>query len=254
LDTSREMLSLIPIGFLAGVGMLWVFRRISNQEAIRKTKSRLWACLFELRLFTDEPALVWRAQRDLLVTNARYMGLMLLPALVLTLPMILLCGQLECFYGLAPLALGERSIVTVQMKQPFDLQTPPPSLQAPDGIVVETPAVRVVSERQVSWRIRALRGTSGSLRVVLPEGTVEKKIETGPGIRYLSDRRVSSITDLLWHPAERRLPTGPVEWIEVRYPSKTMHWLGLDLHWLVWLLLISMASALVLKRRFRVSF
>jgi hypothetical protein len=55
------MLSLIPIGFWRR--MLWVFRRISRQEAIRKTKSRLWACLFELRLFTDEPALVWRAQR-----------------------------------------------------------------------------------------------------------------------------------------------------------------------------------------------
>jgi hypothetical protein len=248
------MLSLIPIGFLAGVGMLWVFRRMSNQEAIRNTKSRLWACLFELLLFTDEPVLVWRAQRDLLLANARYMALMLVPALVLALPMILLCGQLECFYGLTPLPLGETSIVTVQMKQPFDLKTPPPSLEAPDGIAVETPAVRVVSERQVSWRIRALRGTSGSLRVVLPKETVEKKIEMGQGIRYLSDRRVSSILELLWHPAERRLPTGPVEWIEVRYPSRTIHWLGLDLHWLVCLLLISMASALVLKRRFRVSF
>jgi hypothetical protein len=32
-----------------------------------------------------------------------------------------------------------------------------------------------------------------------------------------------------------------------------MHWLGLDLHWLVWLLLFSMLSALLLKGRFGVT-
>jgi hypothetical protein len=54
------------------------------------------------------------------------------------------------------------------MKQPFDLQTPPPSLQAPDGIVVETPAVRVVSERIELAHSGAARHL-GSLRVVCRE-------------------------------------------------------------------------------------
>jgi hypothetical protein len=32
-----------------------------------------------MRLFTDEPSLVWKAQAGLLAANARYIGLMLLP-------------------------------------------------------------------------------------------------------------------------------------------------------------------------------
>jgi hypothetical protein len=45
-----------------------------------------------------------------------------------------------------------------------------------------------------------------------------------------------------------------MDWIEIRYPSATVYALGMDLHWLIWLLLVSMLSALVFKRRMRVSF
>jgi hypothetical protein len=250
----NAMWSLAPISLLLGIAMLWVFRVTSNQAAIRQAKRRLQAHLYELRLFADEPALIWRAQRGLLAANARYIGLMLIPAVVLTVPMVVLFVHLESFYGMGPLPAGEPAIVTLQMKAPLDPQVPPPALEAPEGIAVETPGVRVPGERQVSWRLRPLHAASGYLRVILPGQTVEKKIEAGAGPRYLSDRRVSTALDLLWHPAEKRLPAGPVEWIEVRYPPATVHWLGLDLHWLIWLLVLSMASALLLKKRFRVSF
>ena len=70
--------------------MLWVFARVSNQDAIRRTKKRLQAYLLELRLFGDEPALLWKSQKDLLRTNVRYLSLMLGPALILTVPVVIL--------------------------------------------------------------------------------------------------------------------------------------------------------------------
>src|ERR1022692_4687199 len=73
------MPTLIPIGLLLGVAMLWVFGRWSNQKAIKAAKRRVEACLYEMRLFTDEPSLVWKAQAGLLAANARYIGLMLVP-------------------------------------------------------------------------------------------------------------------------------------------------------------------------------
>lgn len=253
-EMRHAMLSLIPISLLLGVGMLWVFRRTSNQKAIRATKRRLQAHLYELRLFTDEPGLVWQAQKALLRSNLLYIGLMLVPAIILTAPMLILFAHLEAFYGLAPLPVGREAVITIEMKQPLDRTASAPVLEAPAGITVESPAVRVFDQRQVSWRIRPLRAVSGYLRIRTPDGVVEKKIDAGPGPRYLSDRRVSSAIDLLWHPTEKRLPEGRIDWIEVRYPAATIHWLGLDLHWIVWLLIFSMASALALKRRFRVSF
>lgn len=247
------MLTLIPISVLLGAAMLWVFGHTSNQEAIQAAKRRVQARLYEMRLFTDEPSLVWKAQVGLLSANARYLRLMLVPAVVITVPMALLFAHLEAWYGLAPLPPGRETLVTVQMKTPLDPAAAPPSLAAPPEIAIETPPVRVFFERQVSWRIRPKAPVSGVLRIVLPGGAVEKTIQAGAGLRYISDRRVSRLWDLVWHPAESRLPAGNIDWIEIRYPAATMRWLGLDLPWLVWLVLFSLLSALLLKGRFGVT-
>lgn len=246
----NAMITLIPIGILLGICMLRVFRLTSHQEAIRRIKAQLYARLYEMRLFTDEPLLMWRAQWGLLTSNVRYLGLMLVPAVLMTVPMILIFAQLECFYGYAPLALGQQAVVTLQSKA---ADGPVPILRAPDGIVVETPPVRVGGGR-MSWRIRALRPVAGVLRFVFPGETVEKSIHSGKGPVYISERRVNSGLDLLWHPAETALSASTVNWIEIQYPKATVHALGLDLHWLIWLLFFSMISALVFKRRLGVAF
>jgi hypothetical protein len=77
-------------------------------------------------------------------------------------------------------------------------------LQAPPGIAVETPPVRVFAERQISWRIRALRPVRGELRLVLRGRAIEKNIVAG-------ERS-------LLHPKESRLPAGEVAWVKVDYP------------------------------------
>lgn len=248
------MLILAAISVLLGIGMLLVFRRLSRQDAIRKAKGRLQAHLYEMRLFTDEPALIWRAQRGLVAANVRYLGLMLLPALAITLPMLPVFAALECFYGHAPLAPGGETVVTVQMKT---AGTAVPVLRAPAGIAVETPGVRVDGGRQISWRIRALRPVRGALEFVFPDRTVTKSVAVARAAGLpmrIAERRVSSLAGLVWYPGESRLPPGRIDWIELRYPGATLRALGLDLNWLVWLLIFSMLTALALKRRFRVSF
>jgi hypothetical protein len=95
---------------------------------------------------------------------------------------------------------------------------------------------------------------AGELQFVFPDQTVEKSVRVGQAPQYISERRVSSLLDLIWYAGESRLPAGPVDWVEIRYPSATVHALGMDLYWLIWLLLISMLSALVFKRRLGVSF
>jgi len=248
------MAILAAIGFLLGIAMLLAFRRLSRQDAIRRAKSRLQAHLYEMRLFTDEPALVWRAQCGLVAANVRYLGLMLLPAAAIAVPMLPLFSALECFYGHAPLAPGSATVVTVRMNT---AGSPVPVLRAPAGIAVETPGVRVDGGREISWRIRALRPVRGALQFVFPDRTVTKSVTVarpaGPPGR-VSERRVSSLAGMLVYPGESRLPAGRIDWIEVRYPEATLSALGLDFTWLVWLLAFSMLTALALKSRFRVSF
>jgi hypothetical protein len=248
------MISLATLGVALGLLLLLILQKVSNQQAIRSIRRQLQACLYELRLFVDEPALVWKAQLRLLWLNVRYLALMLRPALILAIPMLFLFSFLEPFYGKAPLAVSKPSIVTVKLAGGPDVRLSPPVLQTPDGIAVETPAVRMQGTGQVSWRIRAKKDTSGSLRVVFPTEIVSKRITSGSSPRLLSTKRVQSLWQWFWHPTETMLPGGNVEWIEVSYPSRAFSWLGLDLPWYVWILLFSILTVLALKKPLGVAF
>ncbi|MCP5115164.1 MAG: hypothetical protein GY953_30395 [bacterium] len=242
-------LSLVVISVAAGIVLLWVFRKTSNQRAIRATKKRLQARLLEMRLYADDPGVVWRAQKKLLALNAKYFALMLRPAVVATIPMVLLLVVLDGFYGMRPLMVGQSAIVTVQLRELVDAE-----LAAPAGIEVETPAVRAVADRQVSWRIRPSAAVAGDLRISTGGQEATKSVRSGEdGGSFLSVRRVQSLLWLWLYPGEMPLPSDGIEWIELRYPAAEVSVFGLATHWLVWFLLFSMVSAFLLKGRFGVT-
>jgi len=246
-----ESLSLFLVSAAAGLALLWVFRKTSDQAAIRRTKKRLQGHLLEIRLYGDDPAILWQAQRRLLAANARYFALMLRPAAIVTLPMILLLVVLDGYYGRRPLEPGQAAVVTAQLASARDGAVF--RLEAPDGIEVETPGVRILEAHQVSWRIRAVRPTSGELRLVGGPVTLTKSVVAGGECRFVSSRRVHLLPALLLYPGERPLPEAGVDWIEVDYPAAYVRLFGFEAHWLVWFILISMASAFLLKGKFRVT-
>jgi uncharacterized membrane protein (DUF106 family) len=248
------LLALAVLSAVAGVAMLLVFGKTSDQRKIRETKRRLQAHLMELRLFSDEPAVMFQAQVALLRANLQYVRLMLRPFAVMALPMMVLLVHLEGYYGKTPLPVNQDTIVTVSFRQPIDLTSPPPKLEAPVGISVETPGSRVLAKREVSWRIRALTAASGQLRLVLQGRSVEKSISSGVSPRFVSERRVSGLWPALWNPAEPQIVQGGIDWIEVRYPPAKIGFGTIHLHWLVWFLLISMCSAFLLRKRLGVMF
>lgn len=248
------MLNLAAIGIALGIALLLILRKVSDQEAIRRTRRQLQACLYELRLFVDEPRLIWRAQMRLLWLNMRYLALMLRPALILALPTLILLSVLEPYYGKTPLPVGKTAIVTVKLLHPPDTLIAPPILQAPPGITIETPAVRMQGTGQIAWRIRAAKATSGLLRVVFPTEIATKKIASGTHPVLLSTQRVRFSWRLLLHPTEHPLPTGNVEWIAINYPSRTISWLGVHLPWFIWLFLFSTVTGIALVRPLRIAF
>lgn len=244
LQGAPPLLTLAAISVLAGVGMLWVFGRLSDQEAIRAVKRELAACLYEVRLFADEPWLIWRAQKRLLAGNLRYLALMIRPALILTVPMVLLLVHMDAFYGRAPLSVGRAALVKAELDGAPGLSA---SLEPPAGVVVETPPVRIRSERQVVWRIRPAQPVSGRLRLRVQDRVYEKNLISGSAPRYLTRRRVQSFWDWVFSPGEPRLPDGPVRAIEISYPPAEVGLGSLQFHWLVWFLPVSLASAWALR-------
>jgi hypothetical protein len=211
--------SLVAISILWGLAAFLVFRRITDHVALRKVRKRLYAHLLGIRLYSEEPALVFRAQKELIVDNLRFLALVAKPVLIMGLPFALLYGQLESFYGWSPLEVGHSAVVTLSGDGQY-------TLLAPSGIVVETPPVNVSSEHQISWRIRALAPVRGNLRFIRSgSGDLLSPIAAGEWSPFCCRPRESSV--------------------EVDYPKAEVTIAGLELPWLAWFLIISTASAVL---------
>jgi hypothetical protein len=245
--------SLTAIAIASGLAMLWVFARFSDGERIRLARRKIRANLYAFRLFADEPALIFRAQKQLLLWNARYLGWMLGPSVVIFVPAVILLMQLEAVYGARPLAAGEAAIVTAQFDARADLRVLAPAL-AGRGIVVETPAVRIPDQRQACWRVRAASAASGSVLLRVTGSATSKTVQTGSGLRYISARRVASLLDWLHYPAEARLPNAGIRWIGVSYPYAAIDIFGFGVDWLVWFGAVSLLTMLAFRKRFGAGF
>jgi arylsulfatase A-like enzyme len=157
----RVLATLAPLSALCGIATAFVFRRFASSQT-RRTVNRILAHVMELRLFLDEPRLVWNAQRDLLRENLRLFGQIAVPSLIVAPLLGVLIWQADEVYGRAPLRAGEAVVVTARVKAGDLAQV---RMEAPAGVAVETPGVRIPRLHEVSWRIRPLRPFSGHLQV-----------------------------------------------------------------------------------------
>jgi hypothetical protein len=245
--------TLTAIAIAFGIATLWSFQRFSNQEQVALAKRKVWAHLYAFRLYADEPALIFRAQKQLLLWNARYLALMLRPTLVVFVPVTLLLFGLDALYGRRPLEPGEAANVTAQFSDGVDVYTLAPTLEG-SQVAVETPSVRIPNLRQVSWRVRAMSAASGSVILRIAGTSLSKTVHTGSAFCFVSERRVASLLDWLRYPGESRLPSRSLRWISVDYPAATIDIFGFGAHWLLWFLAVSLLTMLLAKKRFGVTF
>ncbi len=240
---------LLALSVLIGAGMLWVVAKTSNQRAIGQAKRRMQAHLLEMRVFSDEPRILLRAQRDMLVANAKYVGHMLRPALFLTLPMVILYGHFDSVYGRRPLSVGETALVVAHAALPGSELT----LTASDGVDVDSASVTAVAEGRTYWRVRATRPGMAEVQLQTPTGTVTKRVVSGEGASYVSARRSASWwRRLLLDPGETRPEVASIGGLELEYPSRQMGPPGWETHWAIWFLGVSILAAFLLKGRFGV--
>jgi hypothetical protein len=164
----------------------------------------------------------------------------------------LLLIHLNSFYGRAPLSVDRETIVTMGMSSTWDPHSAAPQLIAPPQVLVTSFPVRAADSREISWRIRPVGAVSGQLTFIVDGKRVPKLIEAGSRQRFVAGRSVNSTLKSLWMPAERRIASSTVEWIEIRYPKAYLSVLGLRWNWLLWFFAVSIVAALLLKKRFGV--
>jgi hypothetical protein len=200
---------------------------------------------------------VFRAQGQLLLWNARYLGLMLKPTAVVLLPIVALMMLMDTVYGHRPLRVGENTLITARVADNVDLNTISPQLRS-NNISVETPSVRIPDQHQVVWGVRATAPGKDNATLSLPgsganDNTAQKNADVGPGLHILSNRRVSSLWDWLLYPGEKLLPrNNEFRWIEVQYPDAEVNFFGLGIPWIVWFIVVSWITVFALRKPFGV--
>ncbi|MEZ5064322.1 MAG: hypothetical protein R3B81_06275 [bacterium] len=255
--------SLAILSLLVAMGMLWVFKRTSNQTAIAAAKDRITAGVFEIRLFNDDLVQIFRAQGGILRHNLTYFGLSLVPLAWMILPFVLLMAQLQFRYGFDGFHVGDEPLLTVELKPDWraDLPQvdegarPPAELETPAGVTSETPAVWLPAKNELAWRLAPEREGSYEVAVKVGDQTYTKTLEVADGgvAKRSPLRHDGSILDALLYPMEPSLPDGPVKAIRLTYPDATVWFLGWHWHWLIVFFVLSVVFAFALKDRFGVT-
>ena len=106
---------LLVVSLVASIGMLLVFKKTSNQAKLEAVKRQIHACLFEIRLFSDDLPAILRAQTEILRHNLQYIGLSAVPVLWMMVPLLLVIAQLQFHYGYRGLRPGEDFIVKARL-------------------------------------------------------------------------------------------------------------------------------------------
>ena len=248
-------IAMIVVSLLTGLLMLAVFRWTSNQDGIRRSKNAIKAHLLELRLYKDSLAQQLRSQGRVLRANGRYLGHALKPMLVMIVPVLLILVQLNLRFGSRPLALGETAILKVKLAAGHTPVETGIVLEAPPGVAVETPPLRIEEDREIDWRLRAAAPGAHELTFRLGADAFTKTVFVGERglIKIPNLKPGPSLLDQVFNPGERPIPKGvPVESVEVLHPERRLDLLGLRVHWLAAFFILSIVFGFALKGVFKV--
>jgi uncharacterized membrane protein (DUF106 family) len=240
------------VSLVTAIAMLMVFKRASDQARLAAVKRSIHAALFEIRLFQDDLRAILRAQVEILRHNATYLRLTFAPMLWMAVPLLIAAAQLQFFYGYAPLPAGQPLLLKASVR---DAAAARISLDTPGELKADTPAVWFPGAGEIVWRIVPAQPGRYEVRVTAGPEAYAKTVQVGGGVVRRSPVRLArgAVSQILY-PSEAPLPDdAPVSAISVSYPEARIGFLGFELSWIVWYLLLSLLFALVLRRPFGVA-
>jgi hypothetical protein len=234
--------------------LLVVFKYTSNQDAIKRVRDDINAHLLALKLFKDSTSVSLRAQGRILAGAGRLFVLALVPMLVMAVPVCLILGQLALWYQARPLRVGEQAVVTLKLNVKPGSTWPDVQLRPTGAVEVATGPVRVLSQQEVCWDVKAVAGGEHRLEFQVGPETFAKEMAIGDGFLRVSRLRPGwEWSDILLNPAEPPFgPGSPVHSIEVDYPTRSSWTSGTDI-WVIYWFAASMISALCFRRLLNVN-
>lgn len=246
---THHTLQLVWVSLLTGVGMAYVFKLTSSQKTIKRIKDRIKARVLEMRLYQDDPALIFRGLGGALKGNLVYLGAVFVPFLIIIAPVAIVFMQLDQRYSRANLTPGSTVLISAELKEGFDPFQTPVELNVKAGVTIAGKPVRDAATRGTDWQVRVDSTGTHELTLYAKGTSYVFPLVAETSYRMIgNERSASGVIEPLLHPGLPPFPVdSPLQRVRVEYPG-ARHWLlGFDVHWIVIFLVYSLISAAVLK-------
>jgi hypothetical protein len=247
----QALWGLLAVSIVAGVILVYIYGKISNQAALKRVKKRITAGIYESVLFRHDLPTSLRAQGGMLVGGVRYFALAVPPLIVLLIPSLVILAQLNLRYGARALQPGEHAVVTVSLANEDALFST--ELSAQDATVQVTPPLRDLDAQSVSWRVDASKAQATSpatLALAVNGVQVNEPLFTGQQPAILPTAQHTSPWWQLLYPGAS-LPQelrSQVRSITVTYPEQELSVAGITVHWLLLFVVVSIVAGLVASK------
>jgi hypothetical protein len=237
LDLLGAEWALVLASGVFGVLALWLFKYISWQAGIARTKDRIKGHLIEIRIYQDDLLVVAAAIGKILLRNAQYLLLNFGPILPLAAPFTLVAAQLVVRYGFAPVAPvaaeaallpGQGVLLDVRLRSSALSRASELTVVLPDGLRAISPVVRLPEEGRVLVEFVPERAGAFDIALELPGGLRETKrfvAGTTPERRMQPERVGTFWSSWLWPAEPTFAANSPLERVAFAYPDRELRWM-----------------------------
>jgi uncharacterized membrane protein (DUF106 family) len=236
------------ISAVTGVLLLIIFKYTSNQRAIGRARDDIKAHMLALKLFKDSLVVTLKAQGRVFRGAFLLLFHAIRPMLVMIVPVSLLLGQMSLWYQSRPLRGGEEALVVMGLNGDMESAWPEVSIKSTGGAEVTTGPVRVLSKRQIYWKIKAVEDGYSEIDFGVDGQEIKKELAIGKGFMRVSSKRPGwEWSEILMYPREEAFgPDSAVKSISIDYPERLSRTSGTD-WWIVYFFVVSMVFAFIFK-------
>ncbi len=249
-----EFWGILFLSVAMSFAILLIYKYISSPVAIRTAKDRIKGNILGMRIYKDSGLIIISSFFKSLFYIAKYLGLNLVPLLVVVPLLFPVFVQMDVRYGMLPFQTGEKFVVKSAFNHDIDnldIQL----LPNPNFKPAMNP-VFIRALKETNWKLIALKPGTTQIRVKVGGTVYEKTLVIGRSRAVLCNNKMKvSSWEHFIEPAETLLPsTGEMERITLHYPGRDVTFAGITAPWWLFNLILVVVIVLAFKRRFGVEF
>jgi len=247
--------NIIVISFFCALFLLFLFKRISNQDKIKLHQKKILGYFLDIGIYRDQFTRTIANQVHILKHIIIYLRYVFAPLLIMMLPVIIVCMQIENRLGYLPIQMNKSFIIHAALDrkilQNIESLIPKVYCKTSSGIVLETPPLRIVSDGSIFWRAR-LTGTGPQfVRIGVDdnENIVEKQIFTvNNQISFSPKKTKSNSFDYFFNSAEAPIPPDSYfKFLSVQYLPNTYPFFFWNISSVIYFFILSLFFGLIIK-------